>query len=291
MKKRKSEIKEWLSALIIALVLVIIIRAFVFEAFTIPSSSMEKSLLVGDYILVSKIIYGPRLPITPLAFPFSQQKLPFTDKVNSYLDWLSFPYFRFPGFSKIKNNDNVVFNYPMEEEHPVDQRMHYIKRCVAIAGDTLEIKDAEVFINNKQTDVPENAQFGYHIKLNDKELEAEKLKKLGITEGGKTSNRGDFSFNLTPSIADSLKKFKNVDAININLERKNVYTDFIFPSNEKFPWNMDNLGPLVIPKAGDSVDLNLTKLSIYKRIISVYEHNELQIKNDSIFINDRYIFL
>ena len=294
MAKKKSEIREWMHAVLIAFILVILIRTFIFEAFTIPSSSMEKSLLIGDYILVSKIKYGPRIPQTPLSFPFSQQTLPFTDNVNSYLNWIKIPYTRLMGYSKIKNNDAVVFNYPMEEERPVDQRTHYIKRCIAISGDTLEIKQAEIFINSKKISSPEAAQFNYRIKTTNKELDPSRLKKFGITEGGKTSNKGDYSFNLTRAVADSLSTIKNVETINLATERKNSYSDFIFPNDEKFAWNLDNFGPTVVPKARDTIHLNMKNISLYKRIIEVYEKNDLEINHDSIIINnklsDKYIF-
>lgn len=278
-----------MNAVIIAVILVIIVRVFVFEAFTIPSTSMEKTLLVGDYILVSKIKYGSRIPMTPLAFPFSQQTLPFTENINSYLEWIKIPYVRLPGSSTIKNNDVVVFNFPMEENRPVDQRTHYVKRCIAIAGDILELKESAVFINSKILVEPENVQFGYNIKTNEKDLDAEKLQELGITEGGRISNRGDYSFNLTHAAADSIKAFKNVEGITINSEKKDVFSDYIFPLNKKFPWNVDNFGPLIIPKAGDSVSISVVNLPLYQRIIRDYEKNDLEIKHDSIFINHQYV--
>ena len=126
---------------------------------------MEKSLLSGDFILVSKLSYGSRVPNTPLSFPFIHQRLPFTDHTNSYLDWIKIPYKRLFGAADIKRNDLVVFNYPMEAEHPVDQRTYYVKRCVAIAGDTLEIISGSVYINNHCNDLPEKLQFNYKIKV------------------------------------------------------------------------------------------------------------------------------
>ena len=127
----KSKIGEWLRAVLYAFLIFLFIRTFLFEAFTIPTSSMEKSLLVGDYVIVNKYSYGARIPMTPLAFPFSHQLLPFTESSPSYLDWIKVPYMRLWGFSKIKRNDVVVFNYP-KEAYPIDQKTHFIKRCVAL---------------------------------------------------------------------------------------------------------------------------------------------------------------
>lgn len=258
------------------------------EAFTIPTPSMEKTLLAGDFVLVSKINYGPRIPHTPLSFPFSHQKLPFSENANSFLDWIKIPYSRIPGFSEIKNNDIVVFNYPMEDEYPVDQRTHYIKRCVAIAGDTFEVKNGAILINNKELEMPENLQFSYHVKSTATDINPKTLEKMGVSEGGKTSNRGDYSLMLTTGIAAKIKHLKDVSSVNILYEKQGVYNDYIFPNNKKMPWNIDNYGPLVIPKAGDTLTLDTINLSLYHRIISVYEKNDLQVKNDSIFINGKY---
>lgn len=286
--KKKTILREWMGATLFALITVIIIRAFVMEAFTIPTPSMEKTLLTGDFVLVSKINYGARIPNTPLSFPFSHQKLPFTENTNSFLDWLKIPYFRIPGFSAIRNNDIVVFNYPMEDEYPVDQRTHYIKRCVAIAGDTFQIKNGIVNINNVELDIPENLQFSYHIKCTKEDISPDTLDKLGVSEGGKISNKGDYSLMLTKDIAERIEQLKEVSNMNVYCEKKGVYNDYIFPNNKKMPWNIDNYGPVIIPKADDTITLDTTNLTLYSRIISVYEKNELLVKNDSIFINGKH---
>ena len=148
--KKKTNIREWIKAIAFAVAFILFIRVFIIEAFTIPSASMEKALLTGDYVLVNKLSYGPRIPITPLSFPFVHQQFPFTENTPSFLDWIQIPYTRLFGSPDIERNDIVVFNYPMENELPIDQRTHYVKRCVAISGDTLLIKDGKVIINNKQ---------------------------------------------------------------------------------------------------------------------------------------------
>ncbi|MBA3901178.1 MAG: signal peptidase I, partial [Bacteroidetes bacterium] len=190
-KYKKSGAREWADAIVFAVIAATIIRTFFIEAFTIPTSSMEKSLLVGDYLFVSKLSYGPKLPNTPIAFPFAHHTLPLTQDVKSYVEWIKIPYHRLPGFGDIKNNDVVVFNYPdgdtvvvqhqdqsyyqLVREHgrnliwanldvvarPVDKRENYIKRCIGIPGDTLEIINQEVFINGRKNPLPEHGQFSY----------------------------------------------------------------------------------------------------------------------------------
>ena len=286
--KKKSNIKEWLYAILFATLSIILFRVFLFEAFAIPSSSMEKSLLSGDFILVSKLSYGSRVPNTPLSFPFIHQRLPFTDHTNSYLDWIKIPYKRLFGAADIKRNDLVVFNYPMEAEHPVDQRTYYVKRCVAIAGDTLEIISGSVYINNHCNDLPEKLQFNYKILTNTDTLDYDSLKKIGITEGGKLHNNGEYCFTMNNENVDSVKQMPNIVGVEPLFVKKGVYSDYMFPEDNRFAWNVDFFGPLYIPKAGDSVKLNLESLPLYKRIISVYENNDLKLSNDSIFINDKY---
>src|SRR5580765_8116217 len=140
-KKKKSKTREWIDALIFAVIAATIIRTFFLEAYTIPTPSMEKSLLVGDFLFVSKMHYGARIPETPLSFPFAHHTMPIIGG-KSYLEWIKLPYYRLPGFEKVKNNDVVVFNWPREDFRPVDKRENYIKRCIAIPGDTLEVRDA-----------------------------------------------------------------------------------------------------------------------------------------------------
>lgn len=249
---------------------------------------MEKSLLTGDYILVSKLSYGPRVPNTLLSFPFAHQRLPFTENINSYLDWISIPYKRLFGSPDIERNDIVVFNYPMEDEHPIDQRIYYIKRCVAISGDTLEIRNGQVYINNTYNDVPEKLQFNYKILADTDTIDSDTLTKLGITEGGKMHNKGEYWFTLNIENVDKVKQIAHVSSVEALLEKKGSYSDYMFPDNDHFLWNVDFFGPIYIPKAGDSVQLNIESLPLYERIISVYEKNILRFSNDSIFINDKY---
>lgn len=247
---------------------------------------MEKSLLTGDYIIVSKLSYGPRIPNTPLAFPFAHQVLPFTENTNSYLDWIKIPYLRLFGSPDIDHNDVVVFNWPVEDERPVDQRTFYIKRCVGLSGDTLEVREGQVYINGKYSDLPEKLQFDYKVQTDVDSINNDSLKALGITEGDRMQNKGEFWFTLTLDNLGQMKKFPHVTKVEALIDRKGAYNDYMFPENEHFLWNVDFFGPIYIPKAGDSVKLTKDSLSLYERIIRVYENNELRISNDSIFINE-----
>lgn len=274
--------------MLVALLVVILVRVFLFEPFTIPSASMEGSLMTGDYVLVSKLSYGPRIPNTPLSFPFAHQHLPFTENTPSFLTWIKLPYWRLFGSPDPERGDVVVFNYPMEDELPVDQRTYYIKRCVGLAGDTLEVKNGLVFINGQEADEPSRLQFNYKVFLDTDTINSDSVRLLGIREGGKLRNPGEYWFTLDPSGLDKMKQLSHVKNIEPLLEKKGSYSDYMFPENEHFLWNVDFFGPLYIPRAGDSVHLTVDSLPLYERIIRNYEHNELRVQNDSIFINGIY---
>jgi len=286
--KAKATIKEWGKAVLFAFVTIVLFRILFFEAFTIPSASMETSLLTGDYVLVSKLSYGPRIPNTPLSFPFAHQHLPFTEHTNSYLDWLKIPYMRLFGAPDIEHGDVVVFNYPMEDEHPTDQRTYYIKRCMGISGDTIEIKDGQVYINGLYKDEPEKLQFNYRVMMTEDSIDSDSLTKIGITEGGRMRNKGEYWFTLNAENAQKLKSFSIVKEVTPLMEKKGSYSDYMFPENEHFLWNVDFFGPLYIPKAGDSIQLSIDELPLYERVIGTYEKNDLRTSHDSIFINDIY---
>jgi signal peptidase I len=286
MAKKKSASREWFGAVIFAVITVVLIRSFLFEAYTIPSPSMEKSLLVGDFVLVSKVTYGPRITFTPLSLPFIHQKIPFTD-INAYLDWFKIPYYRIAGYSEIKRNDVLVFNYPREDEHPVDQKTHYVKRCVALAGDTFELRKGKIFINKAELPDPEQVQFNYHVKVNKGELNVDSLIKLGICEGGEISTKGDYSLSLSEQNAEKIKAIRNVEFVEVFQEKPGTSMDYIFPNSSTYDWNIDNFGPLVIPRKGDSVSITLKNIPIYRRIIQLYEKNELNILGSTIYINGK----
>lgn len=285
-KGRKSVAREWIDAAIFAVIAATIIRSLFIEAFTIPTPSMEKTLLVGDFLFVSKITYGPRTPITPISFPFAHQEMPITGG-KSYLEWIKLPYHRLPGFSQIKREDIVVFNYPMEDDRPIDKKTHYIKRLMGMPGDTIEIIDRIVHINGEAKDIPESGQFFYHVKTDGSGLNPNAIRDMGITEGGPASNQGDFRFALTKENAEKLKAFANVKSVQPLTDPKGFYEDYIFPSDPQYPWNVDNFGPLYIPRSGQTIEINKQTLPLYRRIIEVYEGNKISIENDSlIYLND-----
>lgn len=293
-KVKKGFFREWFDAIIFAVVAATIIRLFLIEAYTIPTSSMEKSLLIGDFLFVSKVSYGPRIPNTPIAFPFAHHTMPGTDSTKSYSELIKLPYFRLPGFGSIENNDVVVFNFPKEDFRPVDKRENYIKRCVGIPGDTLEVRERELFINGAQAEQPEDMQYSYNVKTDGSGFNPKVLRKLDITEGGRVSNQGDFSLTMTDEAVDQVSKFNNVKDVTPTISRKGDYAEYIFPNSDaamesnkgkKFFWNVDNFGPIWIPQKGATVQLTLDNLPIYERIITLYEGNELRLSEGLIYIN------
>ncbi len=314
-KIKKSAAREWADAIIFAVIAATIIRTFLLEAFTIPTSSMEKSLLVGDYLFVSKIAYGPKVPQTPLAFPFAHHTLPLTDHTKSYLEWIRLPHYRFPGIRNIRNNDLVVFNYPegdtvalqMQNQsyyalvreygreaiwrnydviaRPVDKRENYIKRCLAIAGDTFEMRDGVVFINNELLADAPDVQHNYRVITDGRPLSQRAISRLGITDWGQ-AGQGVYILAMTQNAADELQIFPNVSEVTKITRSKGRGERYIFPHNpDVFPWNEDNYGPVYIPARDATIDLDTKNILLYERIINVYEGNDLEIRNDRIFIN------
>jgi signal peptidase I len=319
---KKSATREWTDAIIFAVVAATIIRTFIMEAYTIPTSSMEKSLLVGDYLFVSKMAYGPKLPNTPLSFPFVHHTLPLNKSTKSYLEWIMFPDIRFPGFGHVQRFDAVVFNYPAGDTvstrfqsnisyyslvkeygrkrvwtdkrnfgdivyRPVDKRENYIKRCIGLPGDTLQIKNREVYINGKLIHNPGIQQFQYRVITDGSSINPKLLDKLNITEGGRTSLPGEFIYVLTEEARDALAKLPVVKKIEVLNKPAGVRDPDIFPQNVNFDWNRDNFGPLWIPKKGVTIQLNPKNLALYKRAIRVYENNNLTIKNNKAYIDGK----
>lgn len=296
-KVKKGFFREWFDAIIFAVVAATIIRLFLIEAYTIPTSSMEKSLLIGDFLFVSKVSYGPRIPNTPIAFPFAHHTMPLTGG-KSYLEWLKLPYYRLPGFGTIENNDVVVFNYPMEDFRPVDKRENYIKRCVGIPGDTLEVRAGVLFINGVQAEMPPKMQSSYNVRTDGSGFNPKVLRKLDITEGGRVSNQGDFTLTMTDDAVSQVSKFNNVKEVEPAVSRKGDFAEYIFPNSDpalesiqgkKFFWNVDNFGPVWIPKKGTTVQLTPETLPVYERVIALYEGNDLKFEDGQVFINGEMV--
>ncbi len=327
-KRKKSFVREWVDAIIFAVIAATIIRTFLLEAYTIPTSSMEKSLLVGDYLFVSKISYGPRLPMTPLSFPFVHHTLPLTKDKNSYVDWVRFPYFRFPGFGSIERNDAVVFNYPSGDTlslkfqsnvsyydlvrrygrkrvmndkinfgeittRPVDKRENYIKRCIGLPGDTLQIVNQQVYINGVPNKNPGQKQYSYRIKTNGTQISENTLERLGVTDDQKIFSPSEYELILTEENAEKIKNYSFVKGVKKVIYPIGEWKPEVFPHDSLYKWNVDNFGPLYIPKAGDTLHLNTKNIALYKRLIHAYEGNDVKIKKDRIFINgeqtDHYV--
>jgi signal peptidase I len=283
---RKSKTREWVDAIVFAVIAATIIRTFLIEAFTIPTPSMEKSLLVGDFLFVSKVNYGARTPMTPLSFPFAHQELPIIGG-KSYSEAIKLPYFRFPGFADIKNNDIVVFNYPMEDERPVDKQTHYIKRCIAIPGDSIAVVNGEVVLNSNKIPFPEKGQYLYDVKTDGTGFNPRTLEKLDITEGGPGMMEGDYRMFMTKEAAAEIQKISTVKMVSKLAAPAGVYEDYIYPHHPDFAWNVDNFGPLYVPKKGTKIELNRHNYILYNRCIVKYEGNELEERDGKYFINGK----
>ena len=274
-----------------------ILRTFLIEAYTIPTSSMEKSMLIGDFLFVSKVAYGPRVPMTPLAVPLVHHTVPFFG-TKSYSESLKFPYHRMKGIGKIKRNDCVVFNWPAEKlGRPIDKKENYVKRCVGIPGDILELTESELIVNGEAQELLKGVknQWHYKLKTNGTGLNPNILReKYDITEGGLGRNRNEYNLSLTNENRDALASFSNISSITRKVEKKGVFANYIFPHNENYAWNIDNFGPIKIPQAGEKINLTITNLLIYQDIIERYENNKLEIIDNQIYINDKlsenYIF-
>jgi signal peptidase I len=296
--KSRTELGEWVSSIVFAIIAATIVHTYFMQPYTIPTSSLEKSLLIGDFLFVSKFHYGARTPMTTIAAPMVHDSLPLT-KMKSYLSKPQLPYFRFPGFEKIKRNEIVVFSWPVDTvrffrdrsnihiDKPIDKKSNYVKRCVGIPGDSLEIKDGYIFINGERTVLPDRAktQYMHKVVTNGQQLNGTTLSRYNVTEG---HFQGDFyMLNLTDENAAKLSKNPIVTSVTKLIEPKGNYSKSIFPHNEQYPWSIDNYGPIYIPEAGKTVELNSKSLPFYKRIIEVYENNDLTINGDEIFINGK----
>lgn len=285
--QHKSTTREWFDAIVFAVIAATIIRTFLIEAYTIPTPSMEKSLLVGDFLFVSKVSYGARVPMTPLSFPFAHHTMPVVGG-KSYLEWIKVGYHRLPGFGKVKRGDSVVFNWPAETlGRPIDKKENYIKRCIGTPGDTIKITDRAVYINSKMIPFPEKSQFSYHVKTDGSGFNPSALEKMGIQEWRPLSDQGDFGFILTHNNAEKIKGMSNVQLLEPYVAPAGSWDESIFPNDPHYAWNVDNFGPLYIPEKGAVIFLDSSNISLYRKVISEYESNKLEVRNGKIFINDK----
>ncbi len=284
--QRKSVIREWADAIIFAVIAATIIRTFFIEAYTIPTGSMEKSLLIGDFLFVSKVSYGARIPMTPLSFPFAHHTMPLIGG-KSYLEWIKVGYHRLPGFGQLKHGDCVVFNWPAENEgRPIDKKENYIKRCIGTAGDTLELRDRDVYINNTHIPLPEFSQSSYHVMTDGTGFSEQAMLKMGIQAREDQISPYEYNLHLTKQNAEALKSFGNVKIVEANIVPKGHYQDFIFPFDTKYSWNVDNFGPIWIPKKGATMKIDTSNISLYRKVIGEYEGNNLEERDGKIIINN-----
>lgn len=280
-KRKKSAFREWLEAGLIAMLVVLSVKTFLFDMYAVPTPSMSGTILPGDFVFVSKIHFGPRLPITPLSIPFTHQKLPFSATTPSFLSWPQLPYFRLPGISSIHRNDLMVFNYPMESELPISQRTHYVKRCIALPGDTLKIRQGDVFVNNVAVAEPFTLLKSYSASIKEPFDPAE----FGILEATQQPFSKMWFLKLTEHQSEQLKSLKNVIKLKSETITTPYFTNYIFPYSKTFAWNEDNFGPVIVPRKGDKVHLNELNYVLYQRIIEQYEDNSFEIKDDGFYIN------
>jgi signal peptidase I len=279
----KGPVREWVDAIVFAVLAATLIRWATFEAYTIPTPSMENSLLVGDYLFVSKLHYGPTTPITPLQLPLTHQTLPGTS-IPSYSDAIRLPQWRLPGFSEVKRNDVVVFHVPTEDMHPPDLRMNYIKRCIAVAGDEVMLRHRQVYVNGKAAENPAQLQYKYYVIGTDV-LNEETFHQRGIQEP--MAAQGGYVIDCSPAVAADIKKLPFVKSIGLALpDSAGVPDPRIFPNNPDantsqpkaaprvvVNWNKDNYGPIRIPKEGATVMLTKETVPLYLKIILRYEDN------------------
>ena len=293
---------DTISSLLFAIVVATFVHTYFIQPFTIPTSSLEKTLLVGDFLFVSKVNYGARTPMTTVALPMVHDTIPLTKK-KSYLTWPELPYFRLPGFQKVERNDIVVFNWPIDTvykfrdqsglrvDKPIDKKSNYVKRCVGVPGDQFEIKDGIVFVNGKELILPERArpQFSYKVALDGKTpIDFEYLlQDMDITDGAgfMDAEKRDTVFiaALTAANAERLQQIPGITGVQ-KIISKEVESG-IFPHINK--WNRDNFGPIYIPQQGKTVALNLETLPFYKAIITDYEKNDLKVTGSEIRINGK----
>jgi len=293
-KPKKSKTREWVDAILFALIASTIIRGLLFSAYAIPSGSMEGTQMTGDYLFVSKISYGPRMAFTPVSIPFTE---PTVFGIKTYWDGIKLPYWRLPGFGEVKKGDIVVFNKPEEADpiydKPVDERMALIKRCQATPGDVLTIVNAQVYINGKAAPNAPRAQTSYTVVTDGTDINPQILRDFNV-EVRPSMVANTYEMIIPPEHLADMKGYSNIKSITPIIKGAGERDSLIFPHNEKFKWNEDNFGPLVLPKRGYTIALNDSTMILYRRAIELYEHNKVEVNGKDILINgkkaDSYTF-
>ncbi|CAN5295273.1 hypothetical protein BH09BAC6_BH09BAC6_08210 [soil metagenome] len=295
-KPKKSKTREWVDAVLFALVASTIIRGLLFSAYAIPSGSMEGSLLTGDYLFVSKMSYGARMPFTPVSIPFLESTIT-KYNIKTYWDGIKLPYFRLPGLAEIHKGDIVVFNKPEEADpsynRPVDVRTTLIKRCQATPGDLLKIINSQVYINGKAAPTPEKLQTSYNVVTNGTQINPQVFQDMNIEI---LSQKGPDTYEMIipTQYLKAFESFSNIKSVLPSVQAAGTYDQTVFPHNEKFKWNMDNFGPIRMPKRGWKIPLNDSTIILYRRAIELYENNKVELQGKDVLINgkkaDTYTF-
>ena len=331
-KKRKEkskgfrELMGWVEAIIFAAVVATVINTYIFQMYKIPTPSMEKSLLVGDYLCVSKIAYGPRMANTPLSFPLVHNTMPFSSSgKKSFSEAISRPYKRLAGRGSVERGDIVVFNFPAGDtvllenqavtyydylrdyqamygekagreklaqhytiiSRPVDKREHYVKRAVALPGDSLEIRHSQLYINGRYAEPIDGRQYVYFVTINGTPISNQAFEKMGIAKDDILFDRENqrYQLPLTDKNLRTVQSMNNV--VSVEKYESTQPMHYIFPNEGNFGWTEDNFGPLWIPKKDATVELTTENLPLYRRIIDVYEANDLEERDGKIYINGK----
>lgn len=267
---QKSKTREWIDAIVFAVVAATLIRWLFLEAFTIPTPSMENSLLVGDFLFVSKMHYGARTPKTPLQVPLTHQKIWGTD-IPSYSDLIQLPQFRLPGFSDVERGDVVVFNFPTEHQYPTDLKTNYIKRCVGLPGDVIQVIDRQVYVNDEVYPDPPGVQYRYFVET-DQTINDRIFENLGVWEHNDTP-QGSIIL-ATPEVAEQFAEMPFVKSVKSAGVTEDQVAPRIYPDASVFPWNADFFGPLQVPAEGMKIELTEENIVKYEYVIKHYEGNE-----------------
>lgn len=299
-----KNVSSWTSAVLFAIVAATLVHTYFMRPYTIPTSSLEKSLLIGDFLFVSKFHYGARTPMTPLALPMVHDSIPLS-KMGSHIKNKKFqlPYFRLPALQKIKTNDIVVFNWPADTlktmwgdtsgeftYKPIDKKTNYVKRCVAIAGQTFEIRDGDIYIDGELSIMPDRAkpQFYYKTVLKQGVDARSLLKTYNIREATRNA-AGELMYNLDDETAARFKNNPGVRSIKKEIEPSGKFNKRIFPHDSQYPWSIDNFGPLYIPKKGETIDLNTKTIPLYRDLLSRYEGISFAENGNEFFINGKQV--
>ena len=315
--KTLRTIMSWVDAIVYALVLVYFLFLFVGQNYQIPSSSLEKSLLTGDFLWVNKVTYGPRVPQTPLHFPLAQNTLPFFN-CKSYIEHPQLEYHRLKGLRSVERMDIVVFNFPAGDTvalkctnpdyytlcqergrdvvrnnkdvfgdivyRPVDRRDNYVKRCLGLPGETLQIKDGIVYVNGKAVPQPERVQYLYYVETDGTPITDELYDELGISMDDRHGSGNQYMLLLTGEMKKTLESKPWVKFVQ-RIQPDPSETLYTYPVGTDYGWTHANYGPIWIPKKGEKIDLTLANLPLYERCIRNYEGNNLEVKGNQIFIN------